>query len=196
MKTIEELWKKLEKVELVQIHPVEAEVLYRHCFEFKKPFIVEVGSAHGASSIILAEAAQELEGTLYCIDNFPENYDGAAPGKFGDYARKQFLKNMKQYLGKRFIYLDTNSSVAKHEMVISLPGIQVLFIDGDHSYEGVKTDCENLFPLLAPGGYVGFHDHNNVAFSGVKKAAEEFCNGWKLTDSVWDLAIYQKPWEN
>jgi hypothetical protein len=33
-----------------------------------------------------------------------------------------------------------------------------LFIDGDHSYDGVKRDFEAYLPLVKKGGYVGFHD--------------------------------------
>ncbi|QHG19882.1 hypothetical protein GJB62_06235 [Nostoc sp. ATCC 53789] len=34
-----------------------------------------------------------------------------------------------------------------------------IFVDGDHSYEGVKRDIANYYPLLAPGGLMIFHDY-------------------------------------
>ncbi|MBD2209280.1 class I SAM-dependent methyltransferase [Nostoc linckia FACHB-104] len=34
-----------------------------------------------------------------------------------------------------------------------------IFVDGDHSYEGVKQDIVNYYPLLAPGGLIIFHDY-------------------------------------
>lgn len=34
-----------------------------------------------------------------------------------------------------------------------------IFVDGDHSYEGVRQDILNYFPLLAPGGIMVFHDY-------------------------------------
>jgi cephalosporin hydroxylase len=37
-------------------------------------------------------------------------------------------------------------------------GLDVLFIDGDHSYEGVKSDFELYRSLVRPGGLVVFHD--------------------------------------
>lgn len=36
--------------------------------------------------------------------------------------------------------------------------VDFLFIDGDHSYEGVKADWENYSPLVAEGGLIAFHD--------------------------------------
>lgn len=36
--------------------------------------------------------------------------------------------------------------------------IDFLFIDGDHTYKGVKQDFEMYSPLVRPGGIVAFHD--------------------------------------
>lgn len=36
--------------------------------------------------------------------------------------------------------------------------LDFLFIDGDHSYDGVKADYETFSPLVRPGGLIGFHD--------------------------------------
>ena len=36
--------------------------------------------------------------------------------------------------------------------------IDVLFIDGDHSYEGVKSDYKNYSPWVKRGGLIIFHD--------------------------------------
>jgi hypothetical protein len=36
--------------------------------------------------------------------------------------------------------------------------IDMLFIDGDHTYEGVKADFEMYSPLVREGGVIGFHD--------------------------------------
>lgn len=36
--------------------------------------------------------------------------------------------------------------------------IRLLWIDGDHSYAGAKSDLDGFLPHLAPGGIVAFHD--------------------------------------
>lgn len=38
--------------------------------------------------------------------------------------------------------------------------IDFLFIDGDHSYDGVKRDFELYSPLVRPGGLIALHDIN------------------------------------
>ena len=45
--------------------------------------------------------------------------------------------------------------------------LDALFIDGDHSYEGVKMDFETYGPLVGKGGMIAFHDiveNNNLRF--------------------------------
>jgi predicted O-methyltransferase YrrM len=36
--------------------------------------------------------------------------------------------------------------------------IDLLFIDGDHSYNGVKKDFTDYSPLVRKGGWIAFHD--------------------------------------
>jgi hypothetical protein len=37
--------------------------------------------------------------------------------------------------------------------------IDLLFIDGDHSIEGCKADFDYFAGVIAPGGYILFHDY-------------------------------------
>lgn len=51
--------------------------------------------------------------------------------------------------------------------------INVLFIDGDHSYEGCKADIDAWYPHMAPKGVMLFHDCD-ASSPGVEKAVAEF----------------------
>lgn len=192
MKKIEDLWQLLKDVELVQVRPIEMEAMYKHCFEFERPGIVEIGSAHGASSIILAEAARELNGSLICIDHFPEDYYGQE--KFGNYGRKAFKKNIKPYQDVVY-HINLSSEAAKHQVFNILHELRkdlcILFIDGNHDYEAVKRDIQNYVPLVRSGGYIGFHDYYNVSF-GVQKAVDENREGLEGPTQYWDLAVFKK----
>ena len=48
-------------------------------------------------------------------------------------------------------------------------GCNYLFIDGDHSYEGVKRDFENYIDLVQSGGLIIFDDYGFKAWPGVKE---------------------------
>jgi predicted O-methyltransferase YrrM len=51
--------------------------------------------------------------------------------------------------------------------------ISVLFIDGDHSYEGCKRDIEAWYPNVKKGGVMLFHDCDESS-PGVIRAVAEF----------------------
>jgi len=51
-----------------------------------------------------------------------------------------------------------------------------IFIDGDHSYIGLKNDYINSLPLLNDGGYIIFHDINSHACPGVIQIWNEVKN--------------------
>ena len=55
---------------------------------------------------------------------------------------------------------DSHSQATRDRMVKYFDGekIDFLFIDGDHSYAGVKADFEMYGPLVRPGGLIAFHD--------------------------------------
>lgn len=57
--------------------------------------------------------------------------------------------------------------------------INVLFIDGDHSYEGCKADIDSWYPHMAKDGVMLFHDADETS-PGVVQAIEEFVKNNKL----------------
>lgn len=86
-----------------------------------------------------------------------------------------------------------NKKLAKRRDGKPVKVIDFLFIDGNHEYEFIALDCKLWLPLVKPGGYVAFHDYNNVAFAGVRKAVDEATQDWEQVDSVWDMIIKRKP---
>jgi hypothetical protein len=62
----------------------------------------------------------------------------------------------------------------------------MIYIDGDHSYEGCKRDLETAFRKIKKGGYIMGHDYemnmkkaHKEYFFGVKRAVDEFCQVYK-----------------
>lgn len=62
------------------------------------------------------------------------------------------------------------------------PGLGLLFVDGDHSYEGAAADLQRWSPLVRPGGHVVMHDavdtggYGNV-YPGIRRAIDELVRG-------------------
>lgn len=61
--------------------------------------------------------------------------------------------------------------------------LDFVFIDADHTYEGVKQDIEAWFPKVRQGGFVTGHD---IHMAGVKKAVTEILGNYDERDNfVW-----------
>ena len=56
--------------------------------------------------------------------------------------------------------------------------LDFIFIDGDHTYEGVKKDYEMYYTLMKKGGIIGFHDLVDKKF-GVYKLWNQIKNNRK-----------------
>lgn len=52
----------------------------------------------------------------------------------------------------------------------------LVYVDADHSYEGVKEDIETYWPKLVTNGIMAFHDYENLGY-GVNRAVKEFTKG-------------------
>ena len=57
-----------------------------------------------------------------------------------------------------FLKADSQSEETFERVKSICPQFDFIFIDGDHSYEGVKRDFELYKELLSPRGYIAFHD--------------------------------------
>lgn len=115
---------------------------------------VEIGSAAGQSACYVALALKQMgRGRLYAIDPHTST-------DWNDSIAADSLEIMQGNL-RRFkvedyveIIRDYSQNAAKNW---KLP-IDLLFIDGDHTYEGVKQDWEAFAPHVNPFGVVVFHD--------------------------------------
>lgn len=80
---------------------------------------------------------------------------------------KKFNKNNYDWtIIKGNSYADETVKKVKN---ICNEGIDLLFIDGDHSSKGVKSDFEKYFPLVNSGGYIVFDDYLPLELSNGKK---------------------------
>ena len=107
---------------------------------------VEIGSEAGGTNLLIARAVASIHRAV-AIDTWVRNTSrlrryGRPEVDFtaitGDSSSPKTVAALQNYLGH-------------HQ-------IDLLFIDGDHSYAGVVCDLRLYRPLVAPHGLIAFHD--------------------------------------
>lgn len=88
--------------------------------------------------------------------------------------------------GRDFTYIQGNSHSSatlanlKYQLELRGANIDVLFIDGGHSYSDVIKDFEMYSPLVNIGGYIVFDDYSDYKYSpDVKPAVDKIVKGNK-----------------
>ena len=118
--------------------------------------MIEIGSFVGESTVLFAQSFKEV----IAIDPFLEGYDDEDPtSKLFDFDNvyQTYLDRITVYSNIQTI-VDTSDNAVKE-----LVGKQFdfVYIDGLHTYEGVKTDIVNYLPLVKTGGVIGGHDYTD-----------------------------------
>ena len=152
------------------------QLLYTLCYMQEEiGDVVEIGSWQGRSTSFLGRAVNDSKnGRFFAIDHFLGN-----KGKEKLYVvnkadlsdlKKEFLLNMDKHGIKDVVNLiDMPNDLAINELEGSK--IRFLFIDGDHSEEGVEKDISLFFPKLVDGAIVVFDDYS-PDFPGLIKSID------------------------
>lgn len=198
---IDKCIKCLEKIPGI-LDPLEAVTLFQLAVSgnIRAP-IAEVGSYLGksASYLALGSLIAGNEGVV-AIDMFPakedwfKGEDGFWHIRGSDYylsesvykEREHFFYGGSHYTNTLDILNDILSRLNMGGLITPFKGnspafmgqhgngtrFRMMFIDGDHTYQGVKKDIEALSGALASGGYICFHDYCS-SFPGVIQAVDE-----------------------
>lgn len=137
---------------------------------FLSGVFVEIGSWEGESAVFMAERIKESGKDIkfYTIDIFEPFYHSASKNiVHADY--ELFLKNIEPFMD--YIISIKGDSYDTAQMFED-NSIDFLFIDGDHSYEGVKRDILTWLPKMKEEGIIAGHDYD-WGFPGVVKAVDE-----------------------
>lgn len=120
----------------------------------KPRFCVEIGSAHGWSTCLIALALVENgNGELWAFDPHIENTwsDGHPQTTLSSLTR-----NLKKVGVSHRVHIVRSTTTDGADQ---LPAqIDLAFIDGDHSYEGVRSDWELIMPRMSEWGVIVLHD--------------------------------------
>ena len=132
--------------------------------------ILEIGAKCGNTTVAMAKVTRV---PVYTIDmwdlTFLETKD-TRPRVHKDITNHQYFAGATKGLNVIGIK-GLSGEIAK---VWEKP-IGLLFIDGDHSYEGCKADYEGFAKHIIPGGYLVVHDYDR---KHVKRCVNEIKDGW------------------
>jgi len=169
---------------IVRLNFDEAECLWRS-IKATSGTILEIGRRHGGSTVLIVAAAG-ADRPVISVDIAPKHHQ-TSEKYFSDPEFSRSLKLIKDD--------------AKN---ITTGNLGLLFIDGDHSYEGVKRDIDTHWDSLEIGGLCVFHDavpndglkHRNQInhCPGVTTACQELVDGGKgqEVDSAGSVLVLKK----
>jgi predicted O-methyltransferase YrrM len=155
--------------------------------ELNPKYILEIGTANGGTLFCFCKLAED-DATIISID-LPEGPFGGGYPEWKIPIYQAFAKeNQKLYLLRK----DSHQQETLEEVKKILNGkeLDFLFIDGDHSYEGVKKDFEMYLPLVRKGGIIAFHDivkHPPDTGCEVGKLWNEIKNSFNFKEIIKDI---------
>lgn len=155
----------------------EQAIITYYCTNKEKA--VEIGVFEGLNTSIIAKALKP-SGTVFGIDPF---FTGRLNISYTKLITKITLSRKK--VGQKVTLIEKFSS----EAIDDIPdAIDFIFVDGDHSFDGVCNDFFMYSAKLAPGGIIAFHD------------ARLFENGWTSSDwgpvrLIQEIVIPSKEWK-
>jgi len=133
---------------------------------------VELGTQAGQSYFAICQAMKEnrVDGLAYGVDTFAGDAHTGADGP-GLYER--VLKyNRENYHGFSYLMRMLFAEALNH---FDDGTIDLLHIDGLHTYGAVREDFESWYPKVRPGGIILFHD--------IRARMMDF-GAWKFWDEV------------
>ena len=167
--------------------------LYRCIADMEAPRVLEIGAFQGATTRVLAQAAASRGGSVVVIDPMMWSAEFLQNGirrHFG--ARLNLLSRVvEKALGTSGYERAFWENVGEHREAVhlyralsndpaliarddeSLAAFDVVFIDGDHGYEGAASDLLEWGARTVRGGTIFVHDAT-PAFPGVLSALADF----------------------
>ena len=124
--------------------------------------IVEIGSWKGRSTIWLAHGARLAHQHVVAIDphvNSREDPSARTFAEFSENLRRAGVADIVKPIVK----------TAREAARDFEDGVEVLFIDGDHSDAGAEEDADVWLPRLIEGGTVLMHDVATASYTGPRK---------------------------
>ena len=133
-----------------QTSEAERDCLARHAAGRRR--LVEVGVWHGVTTCRLRRAMAR-DALLLAVDPYEK-------GRLGFSAQRYIARREVAKVGNGAVRWERKPGVeaAREYAARGDEGVDFVFIDGDHSFEGLRGDWEAWSGLVAEGGVVALHD--------------------------------------
>jgi predicted O-methyltransferase YrrM len=166
------------------------------CIDYVKQRIkvekmVEIGSYQGESTTLFAHMFNPKE--LYAVDPFLNGYDEFDGSSTGDFTNviHNFNLRINQFSCIKHIKTLSYEAVDQFEN----DSLDFVYIDGDHTYEGVNKDITMYLPKIKVGGFIAGHD---LGRESVTKALRNQLGevDARFEDSSWVVQVTQRVKNN
>jgi predicted O-methyltransferase YrrM len=128
----------------------------------KDPVIINIGANEGRSTIAMLETRPDA--FIFSIDLKPW--------------REEKMNLIKLGLDpRRVVRVLGNSSKMDWPYLVDM-----IYVDGDHRFNGIEADCKNWLDKVIPGGLIVFHDYipkGGPPRNQVAQVVDEFFRGQK-----------------
>jgi predicted O-methyltransferase YrrM len=126
--------------------------------ELRPRAVLEIGTARGGTLFLLTRVAAP-DATLVSVD-LSSRADRRFAGRDVRRRRPLFEAFALDRQRVHFLVGDSHASSTFNQIERKLDGrkVDLLFIDGDHTAEGVRRDFELYGELVRPGGIIALHD--------------------------------------
>ncbi len=117
--------------------------------------VMEIGTAGGGTLYLWARMASP-QAVIISVDLPRGPFGGGYPIFRSLVYRRLASSHQRIHLLRADSHLE--ETVNRVRRLLSGQKLDFLFVDGDHTYEGVKQDWQMYSPLVRRGGLIAFHD--------------------------------------
>jgi predicted O-methyltransferase YrrM len=155
----------------------EIRLLYRTARDAPGPGdYAEIGSWKGRTAVVQALGVQDggvTNARIYAID-YHQGSDGIEERIAREGSSLPHFRHNIRRMGFRDLICEMVMRSEEAARILTERGVRLrmVFIDGAHDEDSVRSDIRNFVPLVNPGGIVAFHDYDRPARPGVVKAYE------------------------
>lgn len=152
---------------------------------------LEIGCWLGRSTCYLGQRIKESgkDIRLFVVDTFEGVVKEEAQKALieqGTSILDQFLANLRAAEVENIVAVFPESSETAH-IHFDDRSLDLVFIDGDHSYEAVRRDILQFAPKVKGGGVLSGHDYGNS--DDVRRAVRELLGSCPTSRSSWAIRI-------